>query len=235
MPSIVWMIWTTHSWGGLFRRIEMKKSIYGTCLLAVVLWTGAGLLAQGQGKGQGGGDKERVKERNPQAGKAAEAAQTAEATAEKNAGKGKAAKQADEAATKQGGAQGKKGQMPTDLSDKAKGKGHEQQAKALQKQQQREQAKHMERVARLNRLRELAVKKGDTEMAARVDKLIAKENEVYGRKQGKMLGQPRTTGLEKAAGPNDVGARKGKAGEQKQKVGKQAEEGAKEQKKAETK
>ena len=210
----------------------MKRSTFGMCLLAVVLWASAGVLAQGQGKGQGGSDKERVKERGPQSGKAQENAPAPEVTAEKNAGKGKAAKQADENATKQGGPQGKKGQAPTDASDKGKGKGREQQAKAFQKQQQHEQAKHMERQARLNRIRELAVKKGDTEMVARVDKLIAKEQEVYGRKQGKGQGQPRAVST---TGPNDVGTRKGKSGEQKQKSGKQADEGVKEQKKTEAK
>lgn len=39
-------------------------------------------------------------------------------------------------------------------------------------------------------------------MMARLDKLIAKEQEVCGRKQGKMQGQPRAT---PTAGPNDVG------------------------------
>jgi hypothetical protein len=203
------------------------------CLLAVVLWASAGVLAQGQGKGQGGGDKERVKEGSPQS-KAQDNAPAPEVTAEKNAGKGKAAKQAAEGVTKQGGPQGKKGQASTDTSDKGKGKGREQQAQAFQKQQQKEQAKHMERVARLNRIRELAVKKGDTETVARVDKLIAKEQEVYGRKQGKMQGQPRAV---PTVGPNDVGARKGKsaAAEQKQKSSKQADEGVKEQKKTEAK
>lgn len=212
----------------------MKRFTLGMCILAVVLWASAGVLAQGQGKGQGGSDKERVKERGPQSSKAQENAPAPEATAEKNAGKGKAGKQAGESATKQGGPQGKKGPASADTSDKGKGKGREQQAQAFQKKQQREQAKHLERVARLNRIRELAVKKGDTEAVARVDKLIAKEQEVYGRKQGKGPAQPRAAGT---AGPNDVGARKGKsaAAEQKQKAGKQADEGVKEQKKTEAK
>jgi hypothetical protein len=170
------------------------------CMVAIVLWVSAGVLAQGQGKGQGGGDK------------------------------GKAAKQADEGTAKRG----KKGQTPTDTSDEGKGKGQEKQAQAFQKQQQHEQAKHMERVAKLNRIRELAAKKGDTEMVARVDKLLAKENEVYTRKLGKGPGQARAAGT---AGPNDVGARKGKApgAEQKGKSGKRADEGVKEQKKNEAK
>jgi hypothetical protein len=213
----------------------MKKHIIGTCLCAIVLWASAG--AQGQGKGQGGTDKQR----GPQAGKAPVSPPAADQAAEKNAGKGKAAKQADESAAKRGGTPGKKGPASTEAPDKGKGKGRDQQARAFQKQQQKEQAKHMERQARLNRIRELAVKKGDTEMVARVDKLIAKENEVYSRKQGKMLGQPRATGMTGAdktgpatTGPNDVGTRKGKsaAAEQKGKAGKQAEEGTKEPKKA---
>jgi hypothetical protein len=209
----------------------MKKITLGMCLFAIVLWASASVWAQGQGKGQGGGDKERVKEGSPQS-KAQENAPAPEAT--KNAGKGKAAKQADESGTKQGGPKGKKGQVPSDTPDKGKGKGQEKQAQALQKQLQHEQAKHMERQARLTRIRELAVKKGDTEMVARVDKLIAKEQEVYGRKQGKMQGQPRAV---PTVGPNDVGARKGKSAvaEQKQKSGKQADEGVKEQKKTEAK
>jgi hypothetical protein len=44
----------------------------------------------------------------------------------------------------------------------------------------------MERQARLNRIRELAVKKNDAEMIARVDKLIAKEQEIFQRKGAKM-------------------------------------------------
>jgi hypothetical protein len=189
--------------------------------LAVVLWTGAGALAQGQGKGQGGGDKGRGKQQeakaenakgNPQAGQ----------EAQKNVGKGKAGKQGDENAVtpggpKQGG-QGKKVGQAAETPEKGKGKGHEQQSQALQKQLQREQAKHMERVARLSRIRELAVKKGDNDTVARVDKLIAKEQDVYSRKLQQVEGQNRATqqlgpqpgaaakqGVTPPAGPNEVG------------------------------
>ena len=212
----------------------MKKYTFGVCLFAVVLWASTGVLAQGQGQGQGGGGKERVKERDPQSSKAPESSSAAEATVDKNVGKGKAAEQAGARGAKQGGPQGKKGPASTETSDKGKGKGRDQQAQAFQKQQHREQAKHMERQAKLNRIRELAVKKGDTEMVARVDKLLAKEQEVYGRKQGRMQGQPRAV---PTVGPNDVGIRKGKSAvaEQRQKSGKQADEDVKEPKKTEAK
>lgn len=53
------------------------------------------------------------------------------------------------------------------------------------------QAKQLERQARLMRIRELAQQKGDAETVARVDKLIAKQNEVFNRKQTHLQGQKR--------------------------------------------
>jgi len=207
----------------------MKLSTVVTCMLAVVLWVGPGALAQG--KGQGGGDKGRDKQKevkaentkgNPRAGE----------TAPKNVGKGKADKPANEGvapgATKKGGPQGKKAEKAvTDAAEKAKakGKGHEQQAQALQKQLQQEQGKHMERLARLNRIRELAEKKGDKDAVARVDKLIAKEQEVYGRKLQQMQGQPRATApqlpppVTPPAGPDQPGKGKVRTPEPKTNAG----------------
>jgi hypothetical protein len=191
----------------------MRRSVLGMSMLAVVLWAAAGALAQGQEKRQGG--KERVRER------------PARQAQDQNADKGQAAQPAGKggkaAVQKQGGPQGKKGAKAPEATEsgkgKGKGKGQGQQAQAFLKQLQREQAKHMERQARLARIRELAVKKGDTEMIARVDKLIAKEQEVYARKQQKLQGQPRATpaptGAKQAApapaGPNDMGAQQAPA------------------------
>jgi hypothetical protein len=191
-------------------------------MITVVLWAAAGVWAQGQGKAD---NKERVKDPGPQAGQTQANPPAASPAAEKNAGKGKAAKQDDSGAqggaAKQGEPQGKKGgKAAADSSEKGKGKGPEQKGQGLQKKVQNEQAKHLERQARLARIRELAVKKGDAEMIARVDKLIAKEQEVYGRKQ------VRVPGYDKAG--------KG-ASEQKQKADKDAKEGMKEQKKADAK
>lgn len=200
----------------------MRRCAVWMSMVAVVLWAGASVLAQGQGKTD---DKERGKERGPQASKAQENPPAANQAAEKNAGKGKA----EDSGLKQGEPQGKKGgKAAPDSSEKGKGKGQGQQGKA----HQNDQAKHMERQARLARIRELAVKKGDTEVVARVDKLIAKEKEVYDRKQGRLQGQPRatqTTGSDKAAkataGPNDVGKGKSKAGASEPKSGKEAKPG----------
>jgi hypothetical protein len=213
-------------------------------VLVVVLWAGASVLAQGQGKMEG---KERGKDRAPQASKAQDNSQATNQVGEKNVGKGKAGK-VEDSGTRPGGPtqgepQGKKGgRAATDASDKGKGKGQEQRGQALQKQVQNDQAKHLERQARLARIRELAVKKGDTEMIARVDKLIAKEQDVYGRKRARLQGQPRaapTAGSDKAvkttSGPSDPGKGKGKTGAMEPKSDKEAKERVREQKKTDAK
>jgi hypothetical protein len=190
----------------------MKLSTVVTCMLAVVLWVGAGALAQGQGKGQRGGDKGRDKQKEVKAESAKGNAQ-AGATARKDVGKGKTGQPADESAVAPGGPQGKKGgKAVTDAVEKGKGKGPGQQAQALQRQVRQEQAKHMERLARLNRIRELAQKKGDKDMIARVDKLLLKEQEVYNRKlqqvqsqRRAMTPQPETTLQPPATPPAPAG------------------------------
>jgi len=187
----------------------MKLSVIWTCVLAVLLWTGAQALAQGKGQGK---EQRQRPSRTEQAG-AAEAAKPTEVpqVGQAPAGKGKKAiedasakvkdeaakgkKAVEDAAAKGKGdvAKGKKAEQAADAAAKGKGKGKDklQQAQAFDKQLRHEQAKHMERQARLTRIRELAVQKGDTETVARVDKLIAKEQQVFGRKQLRLQGQKR--------------------------------------------
>lgn len=80
----------------------------------------------------------------------------------------------------------------------ARGKEHAQQLKAIEKQLIHEEAKHRERIARLRRIRQLAVEQGNTEMAKRVDQLIQKEQELNDRrgqrlqKMKQMISQPET-------------------------------------------
>jgi biopolymer transport protein ExbB/TolQ len=68
----------------------------------------------------------------------------------------------------------------------AKGKEHQQQMKALEKRLTHEEAKHRRRVARLNRIRELAAEQGDTKTLERVDKLLQMEQQHYTRKGERM-------------------------------------------------
>ncbi len=72
---------------------------------------------------------------------------------------------------------------------KAKGKFHQQQQAAFQKQLLHEGQKHLKRAARLARMRVLALKQGDAKKVARIEKLIAREQQRYGKKSQRMLGQ----------------------------------------------
>ena len=60
-----------------------------------------------------------------------------------------------------------------------KGKKHEQQLESREKKIEHEQAKHLERKARLEKIRELALKENDTKTVERVDSLINKEQQRY--------------------------------------------------------
>ena len=77
-----------------------------------------------------------------------------------------------------------KGKGPSVEKDTGKGKWHQQQLQAVEKQMLHEEAKHLWRVARLKRIRELA--EGDTKTTARVDKLLEKEQKRYDRKRQRM-------------------------------------------------
>ncbi len=193
----------------------MRTSITSLCVVGVLVWTGASAWAQGKGGAARQGER---------ASKTGKARDTSTATTDepdsqdkpaKSEKVGKAVRQTDQSGPargqKGGGPQGKKTGQPSQTAEKGKGKGGQQQLQAFQKQLQHERAKHMERQARLARIRELAVQKGDTEMIARVDRLIAKEQEVYGRKLQQLQAQQRANqpsgavgGTTPSAGPTDV-------------------------------
>jgi hypothetical protein len=80
----------------------------------------------------------------------------------------------------------------------AKGKGHMQQSSARERQLIHEQEKHKSRMARLERIKELAQKDGDAKTLERVDKLIANENERFVSKTAKLEGKA-AEAVEKAA------------------------------------
>lgn len=179
----------------------MKASILSACALVVLLWTGAQAMEQGkgQGKGQDKGNAARVKENAP----ASTQTQQGPQTVEPSRGKDNASRKIDANSVGAGRpdvAKGKKGMENAGEAVKGKGKEHQQQLQALDKQLRHTQAKQLERQARLARIRELAVQKGDTETVARVDKLIAKQNEVFSRKQMHLHTQKRAVEQPQAQG-----------------------------------
>jgi len=178
----------------------MRRMILALCVLSVLAWAAGSVRAQGQGKGKERADRSADRSVNPN-----KLAETAKPDANAPAGKQKAltpqdiekgakekAKGAKERGQEDGQMRGKaaKDQVAGKIAE-TKGKAREQQMRAFEKQTQHDAAKHMERQARLARLRELAVQKGDAKMIARVDELIAKENKLHDRKLTKMQGQKR--------------------------------------------
>ena len=195
----------------------MKRTILSLCVLSVLAWAAGNVLAQGKGQGKerGGSPADRTAKANksgetakadadaPAAGKKAMNPQDMEKAA-KEKGKGAAERGQGQAQTRDKGDKGGKGgkdQVADKMAEaKGKGKAQEQQMRAFEKQIQHETAKHMERQARLTRLRELAVQKGDTKKVAVIDELIAKEKQVYDGKLQKMQAQKRAGGTEPLAG-----------------------------------
>ena len=171
----------------------MKRTILSLLVVSLLAWTAGAVLAQGQGKGkeQGSGA---ARANTP--GQMAKVDANAPAAEKKMQDAGKGAREKAKDAVEQGQARGKA--MREDMKGKmaeTQGKAHEQQMRAFEKQAQQRTAKHMERLARLNRIRELAVQKGDQNMIARVDKLIAQENQIFDRKLLKLQGQNRAGGM----------------------------------------
>ena len=79
-----------------------------------------------------------------------------------------------------------RGKDKDNVVEKGLGKGHKQQLEAIKKQFVREEAKHLKRKARLERIRELAVEEENTKVVERIDKLLGKEQQRYDRKQQRM-------------------------------------------------
>jgi len=84
---------------------------------------------------------------------------------------------------------------------------------AMNKKLRHETAKHEERMAKLSRMRELALKKKSKELTGRIDRLLLKENQRYGRKIQKTQMQKRKfmrMGTRQRGGPGAKGTGPGK-------------------------
>ena len=180
----------------------MRRTILSLCVLSVLAWAAGNVLAQGksQGRERAGRPADRVNSNKPgeivKPDANAPAADAKKSLAQQDMEK--ASREKAKGLTEQGQ---KQAQMRVkDATNQVAGKiaetiakGQNQQARAFDKQAQRDTAKHMERQARLARIRELAVQKGDAKMIARVDELIAKDKHLYERKLEKMRAQSRAS------------------------------------------
>jgi seryl-tRNA synthetase len=174
----------------------MKRVLFASLVLFIVLLAYAAVIAQGKERGGGGGQQQKTEkvgqsekqaksEANEQSEKGKQReVQTQERTRDRKRGREEpTAEQKEQQKQKQKQIQEKaaqakeKGQEAEKL--KAGGKEHQQQLKALDEQLAHEQGKHADRVARLERMRELAAAEGDTKTVARIDKLAEKEQQRF--------------------------------------------------------
>jgi hypothetical protein len=162
----------------------MKKGLLTFLMIIAVFWTYG--VSSAKGKDAGGQESkrsERIQEEGKAKGKTAEkdSNNIDKSKTGEGAGRGRNKGEAVEGAVEKGKEKGKAKENVT-----AKGREHQQQMKALEKQMMHEEAKHRRRVARLNRIRELAAEEGDTKTLERVDQLLQKEQQHYTRMRERM-------------------------------------------------
>jgi len=207
----------------------MKKTLVLVVVFVVLLGCITDAFARGKsGSGPAGQKRQKPqsrkfvhKRRNKSKAKKAHsqpAAQQAEEKADNTAGtaqpgKGRAGKgQSDKETKRKGRSLDKvkgKGGLEERSGGAAKGKNHQQQLRALRIQMLHEEAKHKERVARLERILALARESGNDKLAERVEKLRLKEQQRYEKKLQRM--QRRGQKIEQLAAGTGGG---GEAGEQ---------------------
>lgn len=162
----------------------MKKALLIFLIIIAVFWTYGVSSAKGKDAGdQESKRSERLREEGRAKGKAAEkdSNNIDKSKIDKGASRGGNRGEAADEVVGKGKEKGKAKENVT-----AKGKEHQQQMKALEKQWTHEEAKHRRRVARLNRIRELAAEEGDTKTLERVDQLLQKEQQRYIRMRERM-------------------------------------------------
>jgi len=158
----------------------MKKSIFSVLIVLVLLWS-CGVVF-GQRKGRRGGPEKEKEQTEVVEKEEGQEADTYEPDARAKRKQARKQKEFD----MQGEEWRKKREMRLkgkEKSEVVKGKDIEQQLAALQKQIAHEEAKHNKRLARLQRMQELAGKTGKTDIADKVNRLLQKEEQRYGRKK----------------------------------------------------
>jgi len=168
----------------------MKKSLFPIITIAILLWNAGTAFSKDKGTGASGRSKQPKNIQENRKGQ--------QDDADKTKGQGKVArthrqeqfrqavgKQKSSSDSNQPGAKfGKpRGKSPVAEKDTGQSRLHQQQLKALESQNLHEQAKHLERLARLNRIRQLATQENDAKTVERVDKLLQMESQRYSREQ----------------------------------------------------
>jgi len=164
----------------------MRKTLFSVIVVLVLVWSSIGVFAK---RGAGGGREERVRGRDRQEeikqerqeGRKEEKQQERKQERQKGEEKERQQKQVKEQEKVRQTTETSKGE--TGEKGAGKGREHQQQLRALEEQMVHEESKHLERVVRLSRIRELAGEENDVKAIERADKLLAKEQQRYERKR----------------------------------------------------
>ncbi|MBN2139353.1 MAG: hypothetical protein JW720_16235 [Sedimentisphaerales bacterium] len=166
----------------------MKRILISILVAAVLLWAGD---QASDAKAKAGKTAEELKAAAAEQARAARAKADDNAVAQQKQRLKEARERATAAAAKAEKTKAEKAKVEKELkaaeekggtAEKAGGKEHQQQLAALQKQLAGEEQKHLKRRVRLQRIRQLALETGKTDTVARVDKLLAKERDRFGKK-----------------------------------------------------
>jgi hypothetical protein len=168
----------------------MKKSLFPFVIIVALLWNAGTAFSKDKGTGDAGRSKQPKNVQENRKGQ--------QDNADKTKGQGKVArtrrqeqfrqavgKQKSSSDSNQPGAKFAKPKKKSPVAEKDTGQGrlHQQQLKALEGQNLHEQAKHLWRLARLNRIRQLATQENGAKTVERVDKLLQMEGQRYSREQ----------------------------------------------------
>jgi len=151
----------------------MKKGLLSLLIVLVLAWSCGTVFAQGKGKGAGGQGKRAEKLQRKHKSRQVDANEPG------GQGKEKRVRRRELREMRR-----KERQKIREI--KGKGKEHQQQLKAFEAQMLHEEAKHRRRIARLKRIRELAVEENDTKTVKRVAKLLEMELLRHNRKRQHM-------------------------------------------------
>lgn len=181
----------------------MKKIILSVAIVAVLFWSFGEVFAEGKGKSSDGRERRtewsykrrhiRRTDANEPSGQGRQVrrgklapSQEQREMRRRERQKVREVKRREIERGKAGEAVSKSGEGKAVEKEAEEGKGHQQQLKAIESQVAHEEAKHHKRLARLNRIRELAGGENEVKVVERVDSLLEKEQKRYERKQQRM-------------------------------------------------
>jgi len=170
----------------------MKKAILSVFIIATLVWCCGPVFGKGGGKGGGGQRglafpkrvmpiRQKEKEQQAEKGKSSD-----EAEQSRDRDRDRERERMREAKQERVEKANEKGKEEAEEKVGGIGREHQKQLRTFERQMRREEAKHRWRVAKMKRIRQLAVESGNSGTVERVDQLLKNERYHYEHKLGKI-------------------------------------------------